>query len=830
MDGPPFPVGFDETGNRQGYAGDGFLDINGGTGPKAFFTVEPADVPTGDYQLTLRGAAFGNRSITIEVNGVAQGPAQNFNTVDWDLWDLRTFDITVPETTDPIVITIVQTGGAGPNIDAVALHDVGAPVSFFAPEITSGAQFDVDDSGTFVGTIDAEDPSDSVGTPSDLTYALSGTDALRFQIDDSGNLSFVDQPDFDAPLGAGGNAYSVTVEVSDGVDTATQDVTVNVSAAADAPTFDPIVILAEEAIVPDDASTVLRAQGGAPEGNTAGKDAFGLWEGYSGTGYYDFNGTGTGLDWVEAITFEVTVTDAGSYDLHIRMMNVASNRPLDIGVNGAVQVPEAAFNGVGFGNGNWVLRDAITLDLVAGTNTVTLAVPAGRTNGPNVDAIAVTATGAPAPMFPSSNTAPMFDQAPTAVEVTENTIKIADFSADDDGLGTVTYALSGPDANLFTISESGSLTFIDAPDFEVPGGLRQDNTYAVRVTVADEASAPLAMGSATPQTVALRELSPVPLKIIPADVEEAVGGGPREILFDGEITSYSTQDGAGTATPSAAGDSLTLSGNLWKRLDIGTPFDVTETSRLFVDIEIGALTPELVLIGFDNDDSPFEAADNSVFNLAGTQTPPDAFVDLRNTGTPQPDGTLRFEIDIGGLAGRSFDSLIVVADDDNGSNGLGSVTFSNVVLSGQASGATENGAPVVVGGGIADVQVGEGESIEVDLPFIDPDDDAMTYAFQIFDQTGATVEVPSLSITDNVLSGGLPDAPGIYTVTVTAEDGKGGIGTDSFVLTVVDVNDAPDLLGGRSNPSPVRSAPRSTASTSRSFRGPSRTGMTIRSS
>lgn len=882
---PPFPLGFDEFGIREGYSGDGYLDINGGAGPKAFFTVDPADVPAGVYQVTVRGAAFGNRNLAVEVNGVSQGPAQNFNTVDWNLWQTRTFDIVIPVAEGPITIMLVQPGGIGPNIDAVALHEVGTPVTFFAPEINSAAQFDVDDSGTVVGRIEASDESDFVGTPSALTYALSGPDALLFEIDIDGNLSFIDTPDFDNPQGAGGNAYAVTVEVSDGVETTTQDVTVNVSAAVVEPTFDPVVISAEDATIPEGAATLLRSQLGNPENNTGGKDVYGLWPDYSGTGYYDFNGNGSGIDGAEAITFEVTVTDAGQYDLHVRMMNV-TNRPLDIGVNGTLQVAEANFDGSGFGN--WLIRDAITLDLEAGLNTVTLALPVGGNNGPNVDAIAITAVGAPAPTFPGPNTPPVFDMAPTAVEVAENTTDVADFTANDDDFGTVSFSLSGPDAELFTISETGSLSFIDAPDFETPGAASGDNTYTVSVTVSDDANRADIPGT-EPQTVdvvvtvtdivedepassvsltavafdedvpgaivatvsisdpdtiysaadlvlddpsglfmlvdvdggiavqlladasldfeaterpeisvSLGELSSAPLILVPTDVSE----GPRQVLFDGTIVSYSGQDrpATGNATPSGDAESITLAGNLWKRLDIGEAFDVTETSTLQVDIAIGALPPEIVIIGFDDDESPFEATDRSLFSLAGTQNTPAGLVDIRGTGVPQADGSVRFEIDLSGLAGRSFNSIIVAADDDNSSNGLGSVTFFNVFLSDGPTGATENSAPTVVGGGIADFAVDEGGFVEVDLAFVDADGDDLAFTFEVRDQNGAAVPVPSLAIADNVLSGSVPNVPGIYTVTVTANDGNGGINSDSFVLTVNDVNDAPELIDAAFEP------------------------------
>jgi Ca2+-binding RTX toxin-like protein len=49
----------------------------------------------------------------------------------------------------------------------------------------------------------------------------------------------------------------------------------------------------------------------------------------------------------------------------------------------------------------------------------------------------------------------------------------------------VTYSLEGPDAALFSISESGDLAFLAAPDFENPTDANRNNVYEVTVRVTD---------------------------------------------------------------------------------------------------------------------------------------------------------------------------------------------------------------------------------------------------------------------------------------------------------------------------------------------------------
>lgn len=104
-----------------------------------------------------------------------------------------------------------------------------------------------------------------------------------------------------------------------------------------------------------------------------------------------------------------------------------------------------------------------------------------------------------------------------------------------------------------------------------------------------------------------------------------------------------------------------------------------------------------------------------------------------------------------------------------------------------------NSAPVVVGGGTADLVADEGTSIEIDLAFVDPDGDTLTYSIAVSDGTAdVTDQFPGITVDNGVLSGSLGAAsPGTYTVTVTASDPSEASTTDSFMLEILDVNEAP---------------------------------------
>ncbi len=107
-----------------------------------------------------------------------------------------------------------------------------------APVITSDgagatATFTIAENTTAVTTVAATD----VDAGTTLTYTLSGVDAAKFAINAAGALSFVTGPNFESATDVGANnVYNVTVTVSDGALTDTQDLAVTVSNVNEAAT------------------------------------------------------------------------------------------------------------------------------------------------------------------------------------------------------------------------------------------------------------------------------------------------------------------------------------------------------------------------------------------------------------------------------------------------------------------------------------------------------------------------------------------------------------------------------------------------------------------
>ena len=100
--------------------------------------------------------------------------------------------------------------------------------------------------------------------------------------------------------------------------------------------------------------------------------------GFSGTGFVDYNNvTGSYVQW------SVNAATAGTATLKLRYANgTATNRPMDVTVNGTVVSAGVAFPGTGNWN-TWATR-TVTVNLAAGTNTVRAAATTAN-GGPNVD-------------------------------------------------------------------------------------------------------------------------------------------------------------------------------------------------------------------------------------------------------------------------------------------------------------------------------------------------------------------------------------------------------------------------------------------------------------
>ena len=129
----------------------------------------------------------------------------------------------------------------------------------------------------------------------------------------------------------------------------------------------------------------------------------------------------------------------------------------------------------------------------------------------------------------------------TSFSVEEGNTAVATLSATDSDGDALTWSIADPagsDGALFTLSETGALAFLDAPDFEDPGDSDPDRVYEVTVQVSDATNAVTA-----------------DLEVTVTDVSPALAGPTTATHAEGNrgmrVATYTVDDGD---TWSLAGD------------------------------------------------------------------------------------------------------------------------------------------------------------------------------------------------------------------------------------------------------------------------------------
>ena len=282
---------------------------------------------------------------------------------------------------------------------------------------------------TYSGT-DPEDTSAAI-----TRWSTSGRDGGDFSINEAGELSFRNPPDFERPADSDqNNEYHLTVRASDGRVYGTYDVTVTV----------------------DDVNE-------APEFRSGSRTSFSYRE----------NGTST------LYTYRATDPEGSDVVWSLRGDDAADFEISETGVLSFASPPDFD-NPVGSGtDGNEYLVTVVATD--DGTYGAEGQLTGARLDG----ALDVTVT------VTDQNEGPTITETPanTAFTVSENhegvlhTYRATD---PEDPFAEITrWSTSGRDGGDFTISESGELTFRNPPDFERPADSNRDNVYEMTVRASD---------------------------------------------------------------------------------------------------------------------------------------------------------------------------------------------------------------------------------------------------------------------------------------------------------------------------------------------------------
>ncbi|NBQ03197.1 MAG: cadherin repeat domain-containing protein, partial [Opitutae bacterium] len=305
-----------------------------------------------------------------------------------------------------------------PDIGAYEFYPASAPV------FSSATSFSAAENQTGVGTITATDANGDA-----LTYSISGgLDQSLFTINaTTGVLVFNSAPDYENPLDNGtDNIYNLTIQVSDGSLTATQNLTITVtdvnenapnSAPSGLSTSGNLVMQENEAV----GTIVGTFQAQDPDGDSLT--------------YTLVSGLGDGNNSMFTLENNGTLKTAVIFDYEL-YSSLSIRVSVSDGVNPGVE----------------------------GNFTVTIT--------------DVNETPA--------NSAPVFSSA-TSFSAAENQTGVGTVTATDANGDALTYAISGGlDQSLFTINgTTGVLVFNSAPDYENAGDNGGDNIYNLTIQVSD---------------------------------------------------------------------------------------------------------------------------------------------------------------------------------------------------------------------------------------------------------------------------------------------------------------------------------------------------------
>jgi hypothetical protein len=321
-------------------------------------------------------------------------------------------------------ITVVATSSDGSPAASetftIAVSDVNE-----APEIVSSATFYVTENNKTVATLEAADPD----ADTTLSYGIvGGADKGLFTIDaETGALSFIAAPDFEAPADSGGdNVYEVEVEVSDGSLKSSQTITVNVQNQNEPPSQ----------AVDTDLGPNQITEAPPPE-NTV---------------------------YLVGLTAHVTDPDAGATVTYSLKDDYGGRFGIDIN-DGRVFT---------FGGLDYETQSSYDLVVIATDNTLLRTETHFTVNVLDANE---------APTITSDGGADVVNLA-----IDENTPFVTQVQASDPDAGNVpTYSIiGGADKDAFDIDpETGDLIFKTGPDYDAPTDSDKDNVYEVQVQASD---------------------------------------------------------------------------------------------------------------------------------------------------------------------------------------------------------------------------------------------------------------------------------------------------------------------------------------------------------
>ena len=766
--------------------------------------------------------------------------AASFN-IDTSSGQLKTKSALDYETKISYTVTVsVSDGSLEDEITVtITVRDLDETPSNIAPVFTEDADTtrsvpENTDADTNIGTPIAATDADS----ETLAYVLSGTDASPFSIDDeTGQLKTSAALNYETK-----DSYTVTVTVSDGSQNDTITVTINVTNANDAPVFaatnDTALTIAENTAAGTNIGTAFAA---SDEDN----DTLTFSLGGTDAASYDIDSESGQLKTKSALDFEtkpsysveivvsdgnngsdtlevgITVTDVDENSAPVftegeeTTRSIAENTGSGVDIGTAVGATDADGDTMEYelrgtdadsfsiNSTSGQLRTKAPLDYETDPSySVRIRVSDGNNGVARID-VTINVTDV------AENSAPVFEAETTNRSVAENTASGVNIgtpvSATDADTDTLTYTLSGTDADSFSInSTDGQLRTKDALDFE---GTKK--SYTVIITVSDGKGGSDSISVTITVTDVNENHAPVFTDDKPTtrSVAENTGTG---VDFGDEVeaTDADTTDTLVYSLSGTNADSFTIdSTNGQLRTDAALDYETKNSYSVTVtviDNEDGSNTITVTINVTDVNDAPEFIDGASTTRSVDENTAADVNIgtaisatDADKDTTNAPKDTLvyslsgtdaaSFDIDTGSgqlktktaLDHETTPSYTVTVSVSDGNNGSDSITVEITV-----SDVNENSAPTFTNNNpsfyyiisnIPDASVDQ--DIGDALTATDPDNDTLTYTVADNDDDGVD-DASFFSIDSSgqlkVTQALIDDTNTTYSIKVIANDSNGG--------------------------------------------------------
>jgi hypothetical protein len=433
------------------------------------------DPEGGDISFTLSGE--GSENFSVDANGNISLQAE----LDY-------------ETTTSYLLILTASDGVNDTVFEInfSVIDIDEPVILVAS--TSATSFAEDSlTGINIGTASATDPEGNT-----ITYSLSGTGSENFSVDSAGNISLVNSLDYETAA-----SYTLTLNVSDGVNTTSSDLIITVDDVNEAPSL--LNTLAASSFAENVSTGIIIATASASD-----PESQAITYSLSGTGseYFAIDSSGNvtlsaGLDYETATSYTLTlnasdgvnttssdliitvddVNEAPSLSSSLAASSFAENTATGTTIaTASASDPESqtlTYSLSGTGSENFAVDSSGNVTLVAGLDyetassfNLTLSASDGVNTTINTIAISIS----------DVNEAPSLSSSLAASSFAENTATgttIATASASDPESQTLTYSLSGTGSENFAVDSSGNITLVSSLDYETT------TSYSLTLTASD---------------------------------------------------------------------------------------------------------------------------------------------------------------------------------------------------------------------------------------------------------------------------------------------------------------------------------------------------------